>query len=426
MKLQLESVFIDDVRFGDKTSISKRTLTINRQELVDLLSDDENFESVDIVLAKPGDDSRIVNVVDVVEPRCKVSGGVDFPGLMGSTVSAGRGVTRALKGVAVVFCDRHPHWLHSKSIIDMSGPGARLGRYGDTLNVAVDPNPNGDVASRDYAHSVKLAGLKTAVYLAKAATSDNVEAVDTFDMRRGEGKNPELPRIAYYYQIYSPQHDSRGIPDPIFYGYPIAATLPLVVHPNEIIDGGVMSGTTIRMMESYSIQNHPIIFDLYRRHGKELNFAGVVIGVASMESDRRPLAAMMVGKIMKDTLGAAGVVMTKPLGGAPTIDLGEAALECEKLGIKTCMLIQILNTESFLKSEVMFNSPSLNAIVNTGIIFDRVNLPALGTVIGGTCDTPVFNDSRKQTAGQELEVEQRFICGSLNQLGASGATAVQY
>ena len=426
MKLKLESVFIEDVRFGEKTSVSKHTLTINRQELLDLLAVDDNFESVNIVLAKPGDDARIVNVVDVVEPRCKISGGVDFPGVLGTTVSAGRGVTRALKGVAVVFCDRHPHWLHSKSIIDMSGPGAGLGRYADTLNIAVDPVPNGEIASRDYARSVKLAGLKTAVYLARAASSDDVDGVNTFETSRGKNENPELPRIAYYYQIYSPQHDSRGIPDPIFYGHPIATTFPLVVHPNEIIDGGVMSGTTIRMMESYSIQNHPVIFDLYRRHGKELNFAGVVIGVASMESARRPLAAMMVGNLMKDTLGADGVVMTKPLGGAPTIDLGEAALECEKLGVKTCMLIQILNTESFLESEVMFNSPSLNAIVNTGIIFDRVNLPALGAIIGGTSDTPVFNDSRRQSAGQELEVEQRFICGSLNQLGASGATAVQY
>ena len=400
MKLQLEWVFIEDVRFGDKTSVSKRTLTINRQELVDLLTDDENFESVNIVLAKPGDDARIVNVVDVVEPRCKVSGGVDFPGFMGAVRSAGRGVTRALKGAAVVFCDRHPHWLHSKSIIDMSGPGAGLGRYANTLNIAVDPTPNGDVASRDYARSVKLAGLKAAVYLAKAAASEDVEKIDTFDLGRGNNVNQGLPRIGYYYQIYSPQHDSRGIPDPIFYGHPIATTFPLVVHPNEIIDGGVMSGTTIRMMESYSIQNHPVIFELHRRHGKDLDFAGVVIGVASMESARRPLSAMMVGNLMKDTLAADGVLLTKPLGGAPTIDLGEAALECENLGIKTCLLIQVLNTESFLESEVMFNSPSLNAIVNTGIIFERVMLPALGTIIGGTADTPVFNDSRKQSAGQ--------------------------
>jgi len=426
MKLQLESVKITHVEFGRETSISNSTLTINKQELVDLLGEDDNFASVNIELAKPGENTRIVNVVDVAEPRCKISGGVDFPGVIGKIVSAGRGVTRALKGVAVVFCDRHPHWVHSKSFIDMCGPGAQLGRYGNMLNVAVDPIPNEDIPSREYAHSVKIAGFKTAVYLARAATSENLDSVDVFEMDAAEKENPDLPRLAYYYQIYSPQHDSRGIPDPILYGHPISTTLPLVIHPNEILDGCALSGHTIRMMESYSIQNHPIILDLYKRHGKELNFAGVVIGVASMESARRPLAAIMVGNLIKDTLGADGVIMTKPLGGAPTIDLGEAAAECEKLGVKTCLLIQILNTETFIDSEVMFNTPSLNAIVNTGLIFDKVTLPVLENIIGGTSETPVFNDSRRQTAGQELEVEQRFICGSLNQLGASSATAAQY
>jgi glycine reductase len=426
MKLQLETVDITNVEFGDKTSVSDRTLYIDRNELVDLLERDGNFAEVKIELAKPGDSTRIVNVVDVAEPRCKISGGVDFPGVINETVSAGKGVTRALKGVSVVFCDRHPHWVHSKSIIDMDGPGAELGRYGKMLNVAVDPVPNGDIPSREYARSVKTAGFKTSVYLAQAAASEHIDNVDIFEMETAKTAKPDLPRVAYYYQIYSPQHDSRGIPDPIFYGHPISTTLPLVVHPNEILDGGALSGYTIRMMESYSIQNHPVILDLYKRHGKDLNFAGVVVGVASMESARRPLVSLMVGNLIKDTLCADGVMMTKPLGGAPTVDLGEAAVACENLGVKTCMLIQILNTETFLDSEVMFNSPSLNAIVNTGIIFDRVNLPVLKKIIGGTTETPVFNDSRRQSAGQELEVEHRFICGMLNQVGASSVTAAQY
>ena len=423
MKLRLESVKITDVAFGPQTRISNGVLYVNKEELTGLLSKDENFSSVNIRLAKPGDSIRIVNVADVVEPRCKISDGVDFPGVLGRIVSAGRGITRALKGIAVVLCDRHRHWIHSKSLIDMSGPAAEIGRYGKMLNLVIDPIPNGETGDIDYAYSVRQAGFKAAVYLARAAADEQVDEVEVFD---AENINPDLPNIAYYYQIYSPQHDPKGIPDPIFYGTPISLTLPLIVNPNEIIDGAVLSGYTIRMMETYSIQNHPIITELLRRHGKDLNFAGVVVAVCSMEPVRRALGAMMVANLVRDTLKADGVIMTKPLGGAPNVDLGVAASECEKLGIKTALLIQILNTRASLDSEMLFSDKALNAIINTGIIFETQELPALDTIYGGDEDTQVFNDSRKQFAGQPIEVEKRFICGCLNQLGASSAIAVEY
>jgi len=125
-------------------------------------------------------------------------------------------------------------------------------------------------------------------------------------------------------------------------------------------------------------------------------------------------------------LKADGVIMTKPLGGAPNIDLGVAASECEKLGLKTTLLVQILNTQASLDSEVLFSDKALNAIINTGIIFEKQELPALDKIFGGNEDTQIFNDSCKQFAGQSIEVEKRFICGCLNQLGASCAIAVEY
>jgi hypothetical protein len=118
--------------------------------------------------------------------------------------------------------------------------------------------------------------------------------------------------------------------------------------------------------------------------------------------------------------------MTKPLGGAPNVDLGVAASECEKLGVKTALLLQILNTQASLDSEVLFSDKALNAIINTGIIFEKQKLPSLATILGGDENTPVFNDSCKQFAGQPIEVEKRFICGCLNQIGASHAVAVEY
>ena len=117
-------------------------------------------------MAKPGESTRIINVADIFEPRCKITGGNNFPGMLEETVLAGTGTTRALKGVSVVICDQHPHWIHSKSLIEMSGPGAQMGAYSRMINIVLDPTPNGDdIDDHEYAHALKRAGLKMAVYL---------------------------------------------------------------------------------------------------------------------------------------------------------------------------------------------------------------------------------------------------------------------
>jgi glycine reductase len=423
MNLTMESVNVTDIQFSDTTRIQDGVLYVNRDEVKKLIANEEFFDETRVAIAKPGEDTRIINVVDVFEPRCKVDGGENFPGFLGRLKTAGQGTTRRLKGMAVVLCDRHKHWIHSKSLIDMTGPGAELGRYGTMPLLIVDPTPKTDADDWDLGKALRQAAMRVAVYLARTADDSQVESREVYDISE---RNPNLPNIGYFYQLYSPQHDAKGVPDPIFYGLPVSATLPLTVNPTEVIDGAVTSGYTIRMMETYSIQNHPIITELLQRHGKDLNFAGVVLGVCSMEPVRRAVAAMMVGNIMRDVLKADGCIMTKVLGGAPNVDMGTVASECEERGVKTTLLLQILNTQATLDSEVLFNDKRIDAIVNTGIIFERKNLPVLGTLHGGTPETPVFNDSKRQKASEPLEMEMRFICGCLNQVGASNLAAVEY
>lgn len=424
MKLIMESAKVADIKFAQQTKFENGILYLNKNELIKLAQNDEFFSEVNIEIALPGEDKRIVNVVDVIEPRCKIEGGTDFPGFLGEMKTAGEGITRALKGMAVVLCDRHKHWIHSKSLIDMKGLGAELGRYGKMPLLVVDPVHKGDPDDWELAHALRVAAFKISVYIAKTLTDDQVEEKLEYD---NYNINPSLPTIAYYYQLYSSQHDPKGVPDPVFYGVPISTTLPLNVSPTEVIDGAVTSGYTIRMMETYSIQNHPIVTELLQRHGKDLNFGGVVIDSCSMEPVRRAISGMMIGNIMKNVLKADGVIMTKVLGGAPNVDLGVAATECENRGIKTSMILQVLNTKASLDSEVLFNDKRLNAITNTGVIFELTSLSKLEIVYGGTDETPVFNDNKRQKAGDpSIDVEMRFICGCLNQVGASNLTAVEY
>ena len=76
--------------------------------------------------------------------------------------------------------------------------------------------------------------------------------------------------MVYYYQLYSPQHDHRGVSDDCFYGADVRELMPTIIHPNEVLDGGVVGAHTVRAIDTYTIQNHGVIKELYRRNGKDL------------------------------------------------------------------------------------------------------------------------------------------------------------
>lgn len=68
-----------------------------------------------------------------------------------------------------------------------------MGRYAMMLNVVVDPLANGDIPDFEYAHSVKVAGVKASAYLARAAAAEEVDDVEVFEMEttRNEDPHPE-------------------------------------------------------------------------------------------------------------------------------------------------------------------------------------------------------------------------------------------
>ncbi len=137
----------------------------------------------------------------------------------------------------------------------------------------------------------------------------------------------------------------------MFYGNAVPDILPIVVQPTEILDGAIAHCGGFRCVTTYEIQNHPVILELMRRHGKELNFAGVLVTVTSVEAKHRSLVSKMAANILKETLRADGLIVTKGVGGASTLCVGAIASEAEKLGIKSVPIIQILNGKSNLSVE---------------------------------------------------------------------------
>jgi len=295
--------------------------------------------------------------MDEVQPRCKIDRfEADFPGFVGRLQTAGSGRTRSLRGVAVLVSNPCTGRIYLP-FLDMSGPGAEMSKYGQTNNVSIAPHISEGTEERDFEDAVKIAGFKTAVFLAAATEDHAVDETEVYelDMSNTE-RRKDLPRVAYYYQMYSPQHDHLGIPDPCFYGTEVSHFMPTIIHPNEVLDGGVVGHHTMRSLDTYSIQNHGVIKELYRRHGKELIFAGVVFGVASTDPVTRKRKALMAANLIKNVLGADGAVLTKIHGGMPHIDLALVGEECEKLGVRTAVFIQSLVSSGTLAEALLFNN----------------------------------------------------------------------
>jgi glycine reductase len=227
--------------------------------------------------------------------------------------------------------------------------------------------------------------------------------------------------------LYTPQHDYQGIPDPILYGSEVKGLLPTIVHPNEILDGAVTSGHTIRELDTYTIQNHPLVRELYRRHRKDLIFAGVVIGVASLEPVQRERMAMMAASLVSNALAADGVVLTKTHGGMPHVDLALVAEACEHAGVKTTLFIQLVHGVGSTADEASFSSDALDAIVNIGQTQERIRLSQAERILGGDPATPISNPDFLRKAGDdEIEIEGFLLAGVFDVLGGSRIMAVDY
>ena len=240
MRLELNFIKIENIAFGEKTSISRRTLFINRAELQTLIREDRRLKDADVELAHPGDKSRIVKVVDVIEPRAKTSpGDQDFPGAVGKQAAAGKGSTCVLKGTAVVLSDYREKWdtTHSADvngeIIEMCGPGAEVSIFGKTHNVVVLATPNDGISANDYLSALKIAGLKTAAYLARAGKGVAPDETDVFELAPMADEKEtcgSLPGIVYIYQIQTLQFEPvQG--EPILYGKNVPDLVPTLIFP---------------------------------------------------------------------------------------------------------------------------------------------------------------------------------------------------
>jgi sarcosine reductase len=429
MKLELSVLKITDIKFAQKTDIRDGVLFLNGEELKELLKDDWRLRNVEVEIVLPGEKCRIIRVIDVIEPRSKVGNSrPNFPGAIDDQGVVGDGGTCVLRGVGVVvteFADMVDldEFRKAVDIVDMWGPAGDLTPYSKLNNIVVMADPAHGVSIEEYRVALKIAGLKAAVYLAKAAEGFPPDEVVLFELSldRDMGKQlPDLPGVAYIFQILSTQFDPLD-GDPVLYGENVERIVPTILHPNEIFDGAVTVPYGSIFMETYFIQNHPILEQLYRNHGKNLRLQGVIMMNAPNNVDECERAANMAANLAKHVLHADAAILTKAGGGAPEWVMMRTAQRCEQIGIRTALAFLHMGidiTEPTPKPTSLFYAPEVDAMVSMGAPVGSLRLFRAERLIGR------FQAIEAVKEGAEWPI--RRIKGSLSQLGNSRLRALRY
>jgi glycine reductase len=223
-----------------------------------------------------------------------------------------------------------------------------------------------------------------------------------------------LPRVAYVFQVHSHQRPT-GLDEGILYGDPVRRMLPTAIHPNEVLDGAVLRGFMGRCVTTWATQNHPVIRALYAEHGRTLWFAGVVVTVAQATEPERVRSAFLTAGLVAHTLGADGAVFTKIGGGAPHVDMAQAAAQCERLGVKTTLLVEDMSTDGRAEGMILFDFPGVDALVTVGSAQEPLTLPAMDRVVGADDLAPRLRGESRATYGA--------LCGAIEQIGATRVMA---
>ena len=382
MKLELGKIRIKDVQFAAETKISQGVLYVNAAELAAEVLTDDRLQDCRIELARPGEAVRITPVKDVIEPRLKMSGsGCVFPGVMGKVGQVGQGVTYCMDGACVVTVGRIVGF--QEGVIDMSGPAAAYTPFSQTQNVCVVIEPVEGLETHVYEAAGRMAGLRAAVYLAQALkdqTPDETVTYETKPLLEQAAQYPDLPRVGYIHML-----QSQGLlHDTYYYGADAKQFIPTLMYPTEIFDGAIVSGNCVAPCDkvtTYHHEHNPVIEDLYKQHGKTLNFMGVILtneNVFLMEKERH---SDMVAKLCQ-YLGLQGALLTEEGYGNPDTDLMMNCKKVSQSGIKVVIITDEFpgrDGKSYSLADLCDEADTMISCGNGNIV---IQFPAMDKVIG--------------------------------------------
>lgn len=381
MRLELQNVLIEDVILSDVTKIENKVLYVNELEMIDFLKEIAFVTDIKIDLAKPGEKVRIIPVKDCIEPRYRVGRTNNFPGVTGEIEQLGDGITKVMKNVAVVTVGDIVGF--QEGVIDMWGEGADYTPFSKTLNVVVDISVRDDIDSHEHEATARLVGLKASEYLAMALENcpyDDVEVYEINSMPEESEKYKDLPKVVYAQMLIA-----QGLLHDVYiYGVDAKKILPTLLHPNEALDGAVVSGNCVAACDkitTYQHLNNSVVKELYKEHGKTINFIGQIMIPELTTLDGKFRTCDYTVKLCK-MLGADGVIISEEGYGNPDSDLVMISSVLEKAGIKSVLITDECSGWKGDSQPLADAKKEACAVVSTGNVSHLVHLEKADKVIG--------------------------------------------
>jgi glycine reductase len=408
--LRLISHEVRDVRLGPTTQLVAGLLTVSTDD-VRRLFDDPALAEIRVAWASPGDSTRIIKVLDAVEPRTKSKGGGGiFPGFLGPATPQGKGDTHRLQGVAVMAAGYLPR--AQEAVIDMTSEAAHLSPFGSLHNLVVEFTPATNAAWERVDAALRIGLLKTAAFLADAALGDGGAVASFDDLRTAPG---ELPRIGAITNLQT----QGSFKDVFVYGKSFAGAAPTLIDANEIEDGAVVSGQfghPSLKNPTYMHQNHPVVRALRARDGQDLRFAGVILAPEPVQAAEKEQVAAATAELCQ-RLGWDGAVITKEGGGNADADIALKMDALAGMNIQSAGLFAELAGPLGTAPSLVVPPEKATALISTGNYDEVARLPAVERALGGDVLDLV---SQPATAAMELATAA-FYC-SLSCLGAGRLT----
>lgn len=388
MKLELGNFYVKDVQFGKESKFENGMLWINKKEALAVVFEDEHITDADLVIARPGDETRIVPVKEAIEPRVKLGDGIPaFPGVTGDVVQVGYGKTHALKGCSVLAVGMH--WgSFGDGLIDMSGEGAQYTLFSQLINICLVADTDETEERHEQQkknHAIRWAAHRLAEYIGGIVKDMEPEEVESFELEKMIKRDKaieNLPAVVYVMQPQS-QMEEMGYND-LLYGWDLNHFVPTLMHPNEVLDGALISGSFMpcsSKWSTYDFQNNPTIKRLYKEHGKTINFLGVIMSNLNVSLEQKQRSALFVSKLA-GMMGADGAILAEEGYGNPDADFIACFVELEKAGVKTVGVTNECTGRDGQSQPLVTLDESADAIVSCGNVSQLIELPPMKNVIG--------------------------------------------
>lgn len=421
MRLELHKISITGLELGSVTALKGGVLTVDEKAVLEMLRTDSRFAEVAVDVARPGERTRITPVKDVVQPRCKLEGpGEVFPGFIGDVETVGSGKTLVLDGAAVVTCGQIVGF--QEGIVDMSGPGAAYTPFSGTFNLVLVFTPVEGLEKHDYESACRTAGFRVAHYLASAVKTARADVVESYELppfNVAMTAHAVLPKVAYLYML-----QSQGLlHDTYVYGVDAKRIIPTLIHPNEVMDGAIVSGNCVSACDknsTFSHQNNPVIRALYARHGRDINFVGCIITNENVTlADKKRSSSYAVK--LASMLGVEGLIISEEGFGNPDTDLIMNCRKAESSGMKTVLITDEYAGRDGASQSLADACKEADAVVTGGNANEMILLPPMEKVIGFPTFVNVIAGGYEGALREDgsLLVELQAITGATSELGFS-------